>query len=145
MRDFTKTRSSGYQNFFAEIPCENSTITNISDSASIGGRLNHKVYNEELYDLQEQLRLAYWRIIDNLTKRQREVLRMLADGKTQMEVAKVLKVNQSSITKSLNGNTDYRNNGKKVYGGSRKRLRKIASKDPEIQEILKKIAEISDE
>ena len=108
--------------------------------------LNNAVYNEELYELQDKLNGEYWRIIDTqLTKRQKEVLRLCADGYTQIEIAKMLKVNQSSITKSINGNCDYRNKQKRVYGGAKRKLRKIVSKDEAIQQILKRIAEIQDE
>ncbi|HVI40222.1 MAG TPA: LuxR C-terminal-related transcriptional regulator [Anaerovoracaceae bacterium] len=144
-RDFKKNRSDRYQWVLVEAPCSPEMLTEFSDAQSIGGKLNHYIYNEELYDLQERLKDAFWRIIDTqLTQRQREVLRLYADGYTQIEIAKKLKVNQSSITKSINGNCDYRN-GKKIYGGAKKKLKRIASKDPEIQAILKRIAEIQDD
>lgn len=50
-------------------------------------------------------------------------------------------VSNSSITKSLNGNCDYRS-GRKIYGGAKKKLKKISDADPEIQEILKRMIEI---
>jgi hypothetical protein len=58
-----------------------------------------------------------------------------------MEIAKMLNVNQSSITKSLNGNVDYKN-GKVVYGGAKKKIRKILEHDDAIKEILVKMEEI---
>jgi predicted transcriptional regulator len=72
------------------------------------------------------------------------VIRLYADGYTQMEIAKMLNVNQSSITKSLNGNVDYKN-GKKVYGGARKKIRKIIELDDEIKQILQEMADLRDE
>ena len=63
---------------------------------------------------------------------------------TQMEIAKILNVNQSSITKSLNGNVDYKN-GKRIYGGSSKRLRKIIDSDDKIKIILDKMSKIREE
>jgi hypothetical protein len=56
----------------------------------------------------------------------------------------MLNVNQSSITKSLNGNVDYKN-GKKVYGGARKKIRKIIETDERIKEILKKMQDCREE
>ena len=41
----------------------------------------------------------------------------------------------------MHGNCDYKN-GKKIYGGSEKKLRKIAEKDEEIQNLLKRKAEL---
>jgi predicted transcriptional regulator len=66
---------------------------------------------------------------------------LYADGYTQMEIAKMLNVNQSSITKSLNGNVDYKN-GKKVYGGARKKIRKIIELDDKIKSILLAMEEV---
>jgi transcriptional regulator len=88
---------------------------------------------------------AFWRIIrTKLTPRQCEVIELYAQGLTQTEIAKRLNVNQSSITKSINGNCDYRN-GKKIYGGAKKKLRRIAAQDPEIQEILRQMGDIQSE
>lgn len=144
-RDFTKNRSDRYQHIIVESPCSPELLTEFAEIQSIGGRLNNPVYNEELYDLQDQLKNEFWRIIDTqLTKRQKEVLRLYADGYTQIEIAKMLKVNQSSITKSINGNCDYRN-GKKIYGGAKKKLKRIAAKDEKIRQILDRIAEIQED
>jgi DNA-binding CsgD family transcriptional regulator len=120
-------------------------LTEFSDAQGIRGYLNYAEYNEELYDLRDQLREEFWRLIKTcLTKRQREVIVLYTDGYTQTEIAQILNVNQSSITKSMNGNCDYRN-GKRVYGGAKKKLKKFASQDPKIQSILKRIAEIQAE
>jgi len=100
---------------------------------------------EELMDLKAALNTEFWRLVDTeLTDRQKEVLHLYADGYTQIEIAKKLNVNQSSITKSINGNCDYRN-GRRVYGGAKKRLRKLSEQDPKIREIFRKIAEIQAE
>jgi DNA-binding CsgD family transcriptional regulator len=111
---------------------------------SISARLNPFDYNEDLIELEDQLKKEFWRVVDTLlTSRQREVIRLYADGYTQMEIAKMLNVNQSSITKSLNGNVDYKN-GKKVYGGARKKIRKIIENDDKIKDILQKMSECRD-
>lgn len=144
-RDFKKNRSDRYQNIFAETACSPEMMAEVAESQGLTGKSNLSAYNEKLMDLQDQLRDAFWRIINTqLTQRQREVLKLYADGYTQIEIAKKLKVNQSSITKSINGNCDYRN-GKKIYGGAKKKLRRIAAKDSEIQSILKQIADIQDD
>lgn len=143
-RDFTKNRSDSYQYVLLETPHSPEMLMEYDESQGISGIFNDGLYNEKKYELQEQLLKAYWRIIDTqLTKRQRQVLRMYAEGATQTEIAKTLNVNQSSITKSIHGNCDYKN-GKRVYGGARKKLIKIASEDPEIQLLLKKISELDD-
>ena len=53
-------------------------------------------------------------------------------------------ISPKSITKSLNGNVDYKN-GKRVYGGCKKKLNKIIENDDKIKEILNKIKEVRDE
>lgn len=143
-QDRTSTRSAGYQNIIVELSCDPETLAERSDAQGITGMLNSNAYSEELLDLQEQLLNEFWRIVDTLTPRQSQVLRLYAQGLTQIEIAKHLNVNQSSITKSINGNCDYRN-GKKIYGGAKKKLQRIASKDPVIQGIFKRIAEIKQE
>jgi DNA-binding CsgD family transcriptional regulator len=140
-----KNRSDSYQYLLLETVCSNDMMESFCNADSISARLNPFQYNEDLIDLEEQLKKEFWRIVDNLlTPRQREVIRLYADGYTQMEIAKILNVNQSSITKSLNGNVDYKN-GKKIYGGARKKIRKIIENDEKIKSILKQMAEVREE
>lgn len=137
-----KTRSSYYQHLILESLCSNDMMESFRNEDSIYNRLNPFQYNEELIDLEEQLKVEFWRVVNTLlTPRQSQVVRLYAEGYTQMEIAKMLNVNQSSITKSLNGNVDYKN-GKRVYGGTTKKIRKIIENDEKIKEILRKMQEI---
>lgn len=137
-----QNRSDKYQYILLETVCSNEMMETFCNEDSIYNRLNPFEYNENLIELEEQLKKEFWRVVDTLlTPRQREVIRLYADGYTQMEIAKMLNVNQSSITKSLNGNVDYKN-GKKVYGGARKKIRKIIENDDKIKDILNKMAEV---
>lgn len=145
MVDRSKTRSSGYQHVIIESPCSPDKLTEFSDAQGVTGIVNSSSHNEELLDLEEQLISEFWRIVDScLTPRQSQVLKLYAKDMTQIEIAKQLNVNQSSITKSINGNCDYRN-GKKSYGGSRRKILKAAAHDVRIQEIFRRIAEIKRE
>ena len=138
-------RSDRYQYILLETACSNEMMEAFCNEDSISARLNPFAYNEDLIDLEEQLKIEFWRVVDTLlTPRQREVIKLYAEGHTQMEIAKMLDVNQSSITKSLNGNVDYKN-GKKVYGGARKKIRKIIETDDVIKTILKKMQACRDE
>ena len=140
-----KNRSDSYQWILLETVCSNDMMEAFCNEDSISARLNPFSYSEDLIELEDQLKVEFWRVVDTLlTPRQREVIRLYADGYTQMEIAKMLNVNQSSITKSLNGNVDYKN-GKKVYGGARKKIRKIIESDDKIKEILKKMQECREE
>ena len=143
--DRRKNRSSKYQWIILETVCSNDMMESFCNEDGIYNRLNPFGYNEDLMELEDQLKVEFWRIVDTLlTPRQREVIRLYADGYTQMEVAKILNVNQSSITKSLNGNVDYKN-GKRVYGGARKKIRKIIESDERIKDILQKMQECREE
>lgn len=136
-----QNRSDKYQYILLETVCSNDMMEAFCNEDSISARLNPFEYNEDLIELEEQLKKEFWRVVDTLlTPRQKEVIRLYADGYTQMEIAKMLNVNQSSITKSLNGNVDYKN-GKKIYGGARKKIRKIIENDDKIKFILKRMAE----
>jgi predicted DNA-binding protein YlxM (UPF0122 family) len=138
------TRSDHYQFLLLETACSNDMMEAFCNEDSISAHLNPYEYNEDLMELEERLKKEFWRVVDNLlTTRQRQVIRLYAEGYTQMEIAKMLNVNRSSVTKSLNGNVDYKN-GKRVYGGSRKKIRKIIETDERIKDILRKIQECRD-
>jgi predicted transcriptional regulator len=138
-------RSDKYQFLLLETVCSNDMMEAFCNEDSISARLNPFEYNENLIELEDQLKKEFWRVVDTLlTPRQREVIHLYADGYTQMEIAKMLNVNQSSITKSLNGNVDYKN-GKVIYGGAKKKIRKIIELDSKIKDILVKISQVRDE
>jgi DNA-binding CsgD family transcriptional regulator len=137
--------SDKYQQIFNEISVSDDVLSSFHNEDSISARLNPFEYNEDLIELEEQLKKEFWRVVDTLlTERQRDVIRLYADGYTQCEIAKMLNVNQSSITKSLHGNCDYSNN-KRIYGGSKKKLSKLIEEDEKITNILSQMAEIRSE
>lgn len=140
-----QNRSDKYQYVILETVCSNDMMEAFCNEDSIYNRLNPNHYDEDLMNLEDKLKVEFWRVVDTLlTPRQREVIRLYADGYTQMEIAKMLNVNQSSITKSLNGNVDYKN-GKKIYGGARKKIRKIIENDDKIKEILEQMSAVRHE
>jgi DNA-binding CsgD family transcriptional regulator len=139
--DKKTTRSFKYQSFFAELPYSNEMMAEFSEAQGLVENYTPED-REGLMDLREELRIEFWRLVDEqLTPRQGQVLKLLAKGYTQIEIAKQLNVNQSSITKSVNGNCDYRN-GRRSYGGTRKKLCKIISQDARTQAVLAKMADI---
>lgn len=141
-----QNRSDRYQWVLLETVCSNDMMESFPNEDSICNRLSGGfLYDESILELEDQLKDEFWRIVDNLlTPRQKQVIRLYADGYTQMEIAKMLNVNQSSITKSLNGNVDYKN-GKKVYGGAKKKINKIIQNDENIIKILNKINDLRNE
>jgi DNA-binding CsgD family transcriptional regulator len=144
------TRSAAYQVLYNELAIGLEVMETFSNEESLHKRLNPFDYNEDILLLEEELRLAFWELVErSLTDRQKQILKGLAAGKTQQEIAKSIGINQSSITKSINGNCNYNEispNGKPtIYGGSRSKIRKLIDEDPKIQDILKQIATIRDE
>lgn len=140
-----RNRSEKYQWVLLETVCSNDMMEAFSNSDGISHRLNPFQYDERLVELEDQLKIEFWRVVNTLlTDRQKQVIKLYADGYTQIEIAKILGVNQSSITKSLNGNVDYKN-GKKVYGGAKKKIEKIIQNDQKIKDILNKMNEIREE
>lgn len=138
-----ENRSAKYQFMFCENLCSHEMLNDFANSEGL--MANNSSYNDELYLLKDKLKVELWKLIDTeLTPRQREVIRLYAKGYTQTEIARLLGINQSSITKSIHGNVDYRS-GKRVYGGAKKKLRKLAEKDEAIQSIIKRISEIESE
>src|SRR5574338_354000 len=144
------TRSDKYQYLLLETSCSHEMMEAFSNQQSISNLLNPYQYDERIAELMDELKKEFWKMAEKeLTDLQKTVLKMRADGYTQCEIANILDVNQSSITKCLNGNTDYKNNGKdgkpKVYGGCVKKLKKLASQNGRIVEILKELDELRNE
>jgi cell division protein FtsL len=138
-------RSQRYQFLLLESVFPTEMLEAFSNEESVYKRLNPFDYNEEIMQLEEELKKEFWRVVNScLTERQRQVIELSSQGKTQMEIAKELNVNQSSITKSLHGNVDY-NKGSRVYGGSLKRMKKLCENDPKIKIILDRISELRGE
>lgn len=137
-------KSDHYQWCFNEISFPIELLQTFTNDDSVYRRLNPYAYNEEIADLEEQLRVEFWRVIDEaLTERQRQVVRLLAEGYTQMEVAKKLNVNQSSVAKQMGGSTKYFENGMKhSYGGIIRKVRKVIETDERIRVILERISDL---
>ncbi len=143
------SRSDKYQNILLEICYPHELLDIFTNDDSIAKKLNPFSYNDEIAELEDQLKLELWRIIEeNLSPRQKEIVKMYAAGKTQMEIAKKLGVNQSSITKCIHGNVDYKNRDEKGkptnYGGLAQKLKKIADEDERLTAVISKIRELRD-
>ena len=140
-------RSNLYQHLYNEICVDGDILSSFQNEESLLKRLNPFEYNEDIFVLEEQLRIEFWRLVeDNLNDRQKDILKGLAAGKTQTEIAKLLSINQSSVVKNFGSNNKIDKNGKPIYsGGSKSKLRNLIDKDPVIQDILTKIAAIRDE
>lgn len=140
-------RSDKYQYILAEVSTPNELLSTFSNQDDISHLLNPFIYNEELMELEEELRQMVRNMIENeLTPLQKTILTMWMDGYTQCEIAEFLGNQQSSVHKSIWGNCDYKDNsGQKIYGGSINKLRKLTAKVPRIKEILDRINELREE
>lgn len=98
MVDRTKNRSDKYQAYFNELLFSNDMMADFSERSGMAASFNDEeraILKEELLDLKDQLREEFWRLVDEeLTDRQKSVMKLYADGNTQCEIAKVLGVNQ---------------------------------------------------
>lgn len=142
--DRDRNRSDFYQSILLETSVCPFVLSDLSLAQGMMYRLQPFGYNEELLNLREKLKVRVWEIIeDGLTKRQKEVIKLYVQNKTQNEIAKQLGINQTSVHKVIKGNIDYKN-GRKRYGGAIKKITKLCQSDKEIQDILKEILEISE-
>lgn len=98
---------------------------------------------EEFKELQDSLSVAVMEVINTqLTERQREVMiKVYVEQRTQMEVADLLGVCQTTVHKIVSGNIDYSNGGRR-YGGALKKIRRLCEGNEEIKEILSRMEEI---
>ena len=105
--------------------------------------INEVELMEELKELQDRLIEKIKEVIDTcLTERQREVMiRTYMEQRTQMEVADMLGVCQTTVHKIISGNIDYSNGGRR-YGGALKKIKKICETDQEVVQILTRLEEI---
>ena len=137
-------RSNGYQALFLETNVCPFVIADLSLAQGLVYKLQPFAYNEELLDLQDELKKRVWEIIEEgLTKRQKEVIKLYIQNKTQNEIAKQLGINQTSVHKVIKGNIDYKS-GKRRYGGALKKIKKLCRADKLIQDILLNIQELSE-
>ena len=129
-------------NNFVEISIDPVLLNNFSNEDGISAYFNSYSTTEEFQELKNDLVKEVMNIIENhLTMKQREVMIMTyLEGKTQNEISIELGRHQTAIHKTLKGNIDYGNNGKR-YGGALKKIKKLCIKNERIQEILKKMRE----
>ena len=140
------SRSDHYQYVIAEVLCGEVVWSCFTNQHSLDYLLDPFKYDEQYLELKDQLKEAFWNLAKKVcTERQWLCLTLTAQGLTQTEIANQLGVNQSSITKSLNGNIDYTKIEKKSYGGIIKKLKKLIAKDKKIQNIIQQLSEATTE
>jgi DNA-binding CsgD family transcriptional regulator len=116
-------RSAGYQYKFTEYSVD-FTSTSMFDF-ELTAEYDNEELSDQLLDLDAQLLNMIVELLPViLTETQWKVLHLYAiENHTQMEVADILGITQSSVTKSLMGNNDYKKGGA-VCGGTQKKVKK---------------------
>jgi hypothetical protein len=145
------SRSQAYQYIYNEISFDNADMRLLLEHG------NHDVgavYTERFYELEDELiKLVYKEMTRSLNLYQRMCLTMLyIEGMSQVEIAKVFGVNQSSVVKCMQGNTmtclipdDPRGKRTKTgnwvmkYGGALKKIRNACLANEEICRILEEM------
>ncbi len=139
-------RSDKYQHAFREINVSHEYMVNFKNNQSMNHYLNPYEYSEDILNLEDELHKCFWVIAnETMTENQKNIITLYLEGKTQIEIAKILNVNQSSITKAISGNKDYARGKGKSYGGVIRKLKKAIACNEEIQVILKQIEELREE
>lgn len=141
-----KNKSDQYQYKIIEIPIDPHILNEISNNNGLSYQASVSDYSNHFELLQKKLFDELKKIIesDKLTKRQKDVMLLRVQGKTQIEIAETLKIHQTTVHKTINGNIDYKNCGK-LYGGAIKKLRKLCSKNEMIIELLEEINELKND
>ena len=140
-----KNKSSSYQHKLIEINIDPYILNDLPFDTGLGAQVNLANYSEEIYELRQELFAEIKLIIkSNLTKRQAEVIALRLEDKTQIQVAEILGIHQTTVHKLVNGNIDY-SNGKKRYGGAIKKIQKICAKSEKIISILDQIKDLKNE
>ena len=135
------SKSDPIQFKYREVSLEPSLLGNFCENDGLYSADYKKT--DELLDLVDELNAKIREIIETrLTDRQREVMGLLYyDGLTQTEVAVKLGLCQPTVHKTVSGNLDYKNGGKR-YGGAIKKMQRLCSEDPRISFIVARITEI---
>lgn len=135
------SKSDPIQFKYREVSLEPTLLGNFCERDGIYSA--HYQKTDELLDLVDELNEKIRDIIENrLTDRQREVMGLLYyDGLTQTEVALKLGLCQPTVHKTVSGNLDYKNGGKR-YGGAIKKIQRLCYEDGRISFIINRISEI---
>lgn len=125
---------------FVEISIDPGLLNNFANEDGMSAYLNSCAGSEEFQELRIELYEEVMKMIKEcLTEKQKQVMIMTyIEGKTQNEISIELGRHQTAIHKTLQGNIDYGNNGKR-YGGALKKLRKLCSSNEKIQSILRRM------
>jgi len=136
-----RNKSDSYQYRIVEIAIDPGMLSDFAAEDGFGAQLQDSGYSEKIRELRVELMQEVRRLINTiLTGRQMQVVNLRLEGKTQVEIAEMLGIHQTTVHKTLSGNIDYKN-GEARYGGAIKKLKKMCSKDERVIAILQQIEE----
>jgi RNA polymerase sigma factor (sigma-70 family) len=140
-----RNKSDSYQYRIIEIAIDPFVLSDFPSEDGLGAQANSSGYSDELAELRRQLIQEVRRLIKTLlTPRQRQVINLRLQGKTQVEIGRKLGISQPTVHNTISGVIDYKNGGAR-YGGLIKKLQKICLKDGRVLAILKRIEEVRSE
>jgi len=129
-------RSQSYQYKILEVPFDFTIPVPWSEEDAL-----NVSNSEDYHNTLAELHTAIVELVNKHgTKRQKQVFNLHQQGLTQVEIGKTLDCNQSSVTKSLQGNTTYKKGTpNKSYGGLFKKLRRLVAADPKLQQLRQQL------
>jgi len=137
-----RNKSDSYQYRIIEIAIDPFVLSDFPSDDGLGAQANSSGFSEELVELRQQLIQEVRRLIKTLlTPRQRQVITLRLQGKTQVEIGRKLGIHQTTVHNTISGVIDYKQGGSR-YGGLVKKLRKLCFKDERVLAILKRIEEV---
>lgn len=133
-------RSQAYQYLMNEISVDREFYETFTNEQSIYSRMSAGFsYDERVLELQDNLYAYFWIFAEKiLTPKQWKIFNMYRLGMTQIEIAKAIGINQSSVVKTLTGSPCKG----KIHGGAVKKLREAILDDAFIQETCRQIKEL---
>jgi len=137
------TRSQKYQYLYCEIPVADDRLVDYTNADGIKNLLNPFHYDETVLELEDKLKKRVLDLVKiHCTEHQKRIFGLVSDGYTQMEIADMLGIQQSSVTKCIVGNVTYDNGKKSSYGGIIRKMKRAVSEDWYCNEIVKQLAEL---
>lgn len=135
-----EAKSKSYQYKFGEVLADPHSFIFIN-------AVENKI-SPEINELRGQISdILIQEVNDKLTETQKKVLYLYLAGHSQSEIAKKLNIIQPTVNFHLFGLRIYKDGkkGKTIHGGIMKKLRTIANNNQEVNDLLKKISNLTED
>lgn len=135
------SKSHHYQFKYHEFPCDPFDLSILLESTEY---IDANIKDQLNFELDKQRNRLLHLLKKHCTKNQWKVIKLLLDGKTQLETANLLGITQGSISQIIHGNIvrDLKNKTIKIYGGIENKMKKVAKTDKILLDIAENIREL---